>query len=110
MLTIELHWDEVAFADSFRVYFGTASQPPLVAQQTALAFDPGDLVFNTLYYWRVEAVNEDRATSSPEWNFTTEESSGAKVRLSVTSCLHRRFRIRSTGPRHCGCSLSEMCR
>lgn len=72
---VELHWDEVAFADSFRVYFGTASPPPLVAQQTALAFDPGDLGLSTLYYWRVEAINEDGATPSPEWRFTTEQNS-----------------------------------
>ncbi len=75
---VELHWDEVAFADSFRVYFGTSSPPPIVATQTALAFDPGELELNTLYYWRVDAVNEDGATPSPEWSFTTEASSGSQ--------------------------------
>ncbi len=70
-VTTQLHWDEVARADSFRVFFGTMSVPPLVATQTLISYSPDTLLFDTQYFWRIEAFNDVGTTSGPEWSFTT---------------------------------------
>jgi len=78
-VNVNLHWDEVVGADSFRVYFGTTDTPPLVTQQTSITFAPGQLDNATQYFWRIEAINEVGVTVGPSWNFTTEQSSGSHV-------------------------------
>ncbi|MCB9367246.1 MAG: T9SS type A sorting domain-containing protein [Calditrichaeota bacterium] len=76
-LDITLNWDEVARADSFRVFFGSSSNPPLVSSQVAIEYVPEQLQYNTTYHWRIEAVNSVGSTSGPEWIFHTVESAQA---------------------------------
>ena len=58
----------------YDVYFGTASEPPLVsASQPSQIYDPGTLEKATTYYWRI--VVSDGKVSNPQfevWSFTTE--------------------------------------
>ncbi len=70
-------WDGVVGADSFRVFFGAVTPPPLVGAQSSLTFDPGTLEYMTIYFWRIEAFNEVGSTSGPEWSFTTEQNSSS---------------------------------
>jgi hypothetical protein len=70
-----LNWDEVERADSFHVYFGEASPPPLVSTQTLISYSPDTLLHETQYFWRIEAVNVVGSTSGPVWSFTTESAS-----------------------------------
>ena len=74
----KLRWtatDEDGDTLYYDVYFGTASEPPLVsASQPSQIFDPGTLENDTTYYWRI--VVSDGKVANPEselWSFTTEE-------------------------------------
>ena len=59
---------------TYDIYFGTSSNPPLVASGiTSTSYTPGTLSYSTTYYWRVVAKDEYGAiTSSETWHFTTE--------------------------------------
>lgn len=71
-INLTLTWDEVARADSFRVFFGLDSLPPLAATQRLLQFTLPQLLPATRYYWRIEAFNSVGTTSGPRWSFVTE--------------------------------------
>ncbi len=66
-----LNWSAGAGADSHDVYFGTASSPPAMGNQTGTGFDPGPLDYDTTYYWRIDEVNDAGTTAGAEWSFTT---------------------------------------
>ena len=81
-----LSWTAGAHAVSHNLYLGTSSgavagatgdsDPNNVtfAQLDGTSFDPNGLKFDTLYYWRVDAVNDASADSpwkGPVWSFTT---------------------------------------
>jgi len=80
-----LTWDAGAVAASHEVYFGTdadavknaTKSSPEYKGPKALgeeSYDPGKLMLNTAYYWRIDEVN-GASTDSPwagnVWNFTT---------------------------------------
>jgi len=59
---------------TYDVYFGTASPPPFSHNNgTATTWDPGTLIENKLYYWRVVAKDANGPTSSAEWKFRTAQ-------------------------------------
>ena len=61
---------------TYDVYFGTENPPPgVVGNQTATTYDAGTMNYNTKYYWKIVAWDENGAsTTGPIWNFTTESS------------------------------------
>lgn len=68
-------WNVVGGATSYDVYFGTDSNPPLVASnQTGTTYTVGPcLLPNTIYYWKVIAKNANgSATGCSTWKFTTD--------------------------------------
>jgi hypothetical protein len=80
-----LTWDAGAVAESHNVYFGTyadavknaTTASPEYKGSKALgdeSFDPGMLMLNTTYCWRVDEVNEvnlDSPWAGNVWSFTT---------------------------------------
>jgi hypothetical protein len=58
------------------VYFGTDPDPPLVSQYQSLnTYDPGTLLPETTYYWKIVAMDSDGGTTTgPVWSFTTESA------------------------------------
>jgi hypothetical protein len=80
-----LAWTAGVPAASHEIYFGTDSE--LVRNATTASpeykgtkplgdesFEPGKLVWNTTYYWRVDEANDtnpDSPWTSPVWSFTT---------------------------------------
>ena len=58
---------------TYAVYFGTNTSPPLKDNSTMPKYNPGELEYNTLYYWRIIAW-DDNGSSTPGslWNFRTE--------------------------------------
>jgi len=63
----------------YDVYFGTSSSPLLVSSnQTETSYDPGQLNYNTQYYWKIVADDGEYETDGDIWRFTTavEESTG----------------------------------
>jgi len=83
--SVILKWDAGAVAASHEVYFGTdadavknaTTASPEYKGPKALgeeSYDPGILMFNTAYYWRVDEVNgvsPDSPWAGTLWSFTT---------------------------------------
>ncbi|MCF7975243.1 MAG: discoidin domain-containing protein [Phycisphaerae bacterium] len=76
-----LTWTPGKFAAEHNVYFGesfsdvNSATVPAASGLTANAFDPGRLVFDQTYYWRVDEVNgaPDRTVFKGDvWSFTVE--------------------------------------
>ncbi len=74
-----LSWDAAARAERYTVYFGADPTPVAAGDAGAQIADGADtavaladaLAEQTSYYWRVVAHNDDGATSSALWRFTT---------------------------------------
>ncbi len=58
---------------TYDVYFGTAANPPKVLDNTsATTYDPGTLLYGTIYHWKIVAWdNHGYSTPGPTWSFTT---------------------------------------
>ncbi len=60
---------------TYAVYFGTTSNPQLVASGlNSTSYNPGTLSYSTTYYWYVVSTDSNTGSSStgPLWSFTTE--------------------------------------
>ncbi len=72
-----LTWTPGVFADTHEVYFGTDPASLELKSSGNLgseSFEPGQLEWNTTYYWRVDESNNANADSpwiGPLWSFTT---------------------------------------
>jgi uncharacterized repeat protein (TIGR01451 family) len=66
-----LTWNASVGATSYDVYFGTATQPPLVTNTPDIVYSPGTLSPGTTYYWAVGARNKLGANASAARSFTT---------------------------------------
>jgi hypothetical protein len=58
-------------AASYDVYFGTANPPPFLLNQAGSTYDPA-IIYDTTYYWRIDAKNEYFTIEGDIWQFTTE--------------------------------------
>lgn len=58
---------------TYDVYFGTTTSPPLVtSNQPATTYDPGTMMYDSTYYWKIVAWdNHDTSRVGPVWSFTT---------------------------------------
>jgi hypothetical protein len=72
-----LIWTPGVFADTHEVYFGAnAASLELKAGDNlgSESFEPGQLEWNTTYYWRIDEANNTNTNSpwtGPLWSFTT---------------------------------------
>lgn len=73
-------WGPASDATSYDVYFGTNMTDVMNAtngsaefqgNQTTRTFNPGMLLANTTYYWRIDAKNDAGTTTGNLWSFTT---------------------------------------
>ena len=75
--TPTLSWVPGVFADTHEVYFGadaTSLELKGTGNLGSESFEPGQLEWNTTYYWRVDEANNANADSpwtGPLWSFTT---------------------------------------
>ena len=74
---VVLTWAAAEGATSYDVYFSdveadVVSGAAFQGNQTSRSYDPGTLVNNTAYYWRIDTVNEAGTTEGVVWSFTTE--------------------------------------
>jgi hypothetical protein len=69
---VDLSWAAGAGATSHDVYFGTISPGLFRGNQPGTTFDPGLLELNTIYYWRIDELNENGVTTGAVWSFTTD--------------------------------------
>ncbi len=70
---VDLAWSvEEPAGVTYDVYFGTETDPPLVASGEATAtYDPGLLAFNTAYHWRIVSHKSGDPFDPGVWSFTT---------------------------------------
>jgi len=74
-LDVVLSWTPADYAVTHDVYFGTSSPPPFIVNQTASRYYyPYGLEPGTTYYWKVDEVEADGATTGGDvWSFTTAD-------------------------------------
>jgi len=70
--TADLSWTAGSGATSHDVYFGTASSPPFVVNQTGTTYDTGTMANTTTYYWKIDEKNAGGTTTGTVWSFTTQ--------------------------------------
>lgn len=68
-----------ASAESYDVYFGTSSPGTFIKNQTTTSYDPGALVVNTKYYWKVQVKKGVDTVDCAVQNFTTTASSPSPI-------------------------------
>lgn len=63
---------------TYDVYFGTSDNPSRISQnQIGKSYDPGSLMSNTDYYWKIFVITVDNGVSRGEiWKFTTGSDGG----------------------------------
>jgi hypothetical protein len=72
-----LTWTPGVFADTYEVYFGADATSLELKGSGNLgdeSFEPGQLEWDTTYYWRIDEANNANANSpwtGPLWSFTT---------------------------------------
>lgn len=69
----ELSWADGGGADTYDVYFGTPGDLVQIATaQAGLSITVlSVLEYNTVYNWRVDAINDEGTTTGDVWSFTT---------------------------------------
>ncbi len=70
-INTDLSWTAGYDAISHDVYFGTSNPPPFIQNQTGTTFDPGTMAYSTVYYWRIDEVDDSVITTGDIWCFTT---------------------------------------
>jgi formylglycine-generating enzyme required for sulfatase activity len=62
---------------TYDVYFGNSSNPPLIEQnQSVSTYNPGSMIYEITYYWKIIASDGEFESSSPVWSFSTESGGG----------------------------------
>jgi uncharacterized repeat protein (TIGR01451 family) len=79
-----LTWTQAA--ESYDVYFGASSSPPLVTSTTGTSYAPGILSSGATYYWQIVARNSFGSTGSAIWSFTTGVPAIGSLFVPVTPC------------------------
>ncbi len=72
---------------TYDVFFGITSPPPLVKDNhTSTIYEPGDMNFSTIYYWKIISYDEfDTMSEGPIWTFSTETQTNREpTRPSIT--------------------------
>jgi streptogramin lyase len=86
---LDLTWSEPVPADTdtltFNVFFGTDTDPQMVASDVAERSYLVSVFAGYTYYWRVEATNRDGlASSSPTWHFKADPVPGHMYNMAGT--------------------------
>jgi hypothetical protein len=86
-----LWWEHSGSPNSpsgYDVYFGTTSNPPLVAAMVPSASFAPTLAFATTYHWRVVARDaQGNHATGPLWRFTTEDTIKSWLYLDSTEAV-----------------------
>jgi hypothetical protein len=73
---------------TYDVYFEAGDDTPDVLvsnDQTGITFDPGTLLLNTHYYWRIVAQDEHGTTAGPTWTLRLQRAPLALSPLTLQS-------------------------
>jgi pectinesterase len=70
-LDTKLTWVAGRNAKSHKIYFGTSNPPHVVAEVNECSYKPETLQPNTVYYWRVDEVTDEKVIEGKVWQFRT---------------------------------------
>jgi hypothetical protein len=56
---------------TYLIALGSSNPPAVVGQTSSTLFNPGQLLTNTHYYWKVTATDGISSTAGAVWEFTT---------------------------------------
>ncbi len=73
---IDLSWNAAANTTAYKVHFGTSNPPIYKTTVSNNWWDPGSLNLGTVYYWRIDAVNDCGTRTGPTWGFITAGACG----------------------------------
>lgn len=59
---------------SYKVAFGTSTNPPTIAEVARTIYVLSKLSYSTRYFWRIEAWDGNATRTGPVWSFTTESA------------------------------------
>ena len=95
---VDLGWERSVFTMHYEVFLGQqqnlGSTHRVATDLDARAFDPGELLPNTTYYWRVDSINLSLTATGTTWSFTT----GAAPVAPVASTANESASLRSRQP------------
>ena len=95
---VDLGWERSVFTMHYEVFLGQqqnlGSTHRVATDLDARAFDPGELLPNTTYYWRVDSINLSLTATGTTWSFTT----GAAPVAPVASTANESGSLRSRQP------------
>jgi hypothetical protein len=82
---VSLKWTPGKLAKSHQVYIGTSPYYQ-VSQKTGTqtTYNPGQLLPNTHYYWRIDEINDGKITKGDVWDFNTGDFMTGKQSLELT--------------------------
>jgi hypothetical protein len=85
LLDTELNWvGSAKDTTTHDVYLGTTTSPPRVSEgQNETTYNPGILLPNTTYYWRIDEVDDSGVLVGDLWSFTTGQDVMIKYNLSA---------------------------
>jgi pectinesterase len=70
-LAPKLTWVSGRNAKSHKICFGTSNPPQVVAEVSECFYKPERLQPNTIYYWRVDEVTDEKVIEGKVWQFRT---------------------------------------
>jgi hypothetical protein len=77
-ITNDLSWVNGGGALNYDVRFGTSSPGAVQGNQDGSTFDTSTMLYDQLYYWRIDANNASGLTTGDVWSFTTEAAPTTK--------------------------------
>jgi hypothetical protein len=77
-----LSWSKGDMALLHRLYFGQINPPPFTVNLADTFYIPGNLTYNTTYYWRIDEVNDAGVKMGSVWSFTTRGTTREKAHES----------------------------
>jgi len=80
-----LKWKKGLLADYHKLYLGTTNPPPFVADIYEISFTPENLNVDSVYYWRIDEVNEKGITTGETWRFDMENVVTAEFLQNINS-------------------------
>lgn len=71
-VNVVLTWHPGKIVNIHKVYFGKTNPPAFVKNSSDTIYNPGTLSKGTIYYWRIDEVNENHTTKGQTLSFKTE--------------------------------------
>ncbi|MFH0888259.1 MAG: glycine-rich protein [Planctomycetota bacterium] len=83
--TTLLSWAAASDATSYDIYFGASWPVTFITNRTDTTYNPGILLNNTVYFWRIDSKNAIGTTIGIVWVFNTALSGAPPVQVTTPS-------------------------